>query len=231
MNHNKTLLSIRYALRKVSQRFAPPQQGRMAFFPTELLITIFELATTNESRTSIAISHVNRRWRDIVLDLPQFWSTIELGDKEEKVSMFLERSKDAFIDVRYDVIIWNRLNPRSRDIARKYACQNLNLAAQHGGRWKSFYYADSEFSPWSSVLASLSKELITPNLASLRLPGPQYINDFRPLSALRSLEFDSKTTFFFHATYSIPKVFTQLNSIDFCVSNGGIVSYSAVGSY
>ncbi|TDL30089.1 hypothetical protein BD410DRAFT_824014 [Rickenella mellea] len=71
--------------------------------PDEMLAEIFESGYTPDlkgSQFAVIISHVNRRFRNISLRMPQLWSTIINRQRASEVEEFLLRSKDKGIIVR-----------------------------------------------------------------------------------------------------------------------------------
>ena len=218
MDSSKPLLSVRSALRKVSQRFLSHKRGPIARFPTEILVCIFEIATTNDPQTSVIISHTSRRWRDIALDLSYLWSIIDLGWKEEKVSAFLIRSKNELIEIRLDDTLHDNFSKVVQKAALERLQRSLNLASRQSERWHSFRYVSSESSPFATILANNTSNLNTPKLTNLRVPESQYMTLFHPPPALRSLELDTATNF--QHTYINANILSQLTNITCGISNG-----------
>lgn len=70
--------------------------------PIELLSSILHLALRgpDPSRKKI-LACVSRHWRDLILEQPSFWSTIEIGGEQNlgRVRERLEKSREAPLDV------------------------------------------------------------------------------------------------------------------------------------
>ncbi|KAH9994210.1 hypothetical protein BJV77DRAFT_916545, partial [Russula vinacea] len=65
--------------------------------PTELLVHIFGFL--GGGAFVVPASHVCRRWRDIALDTPSLWTVIRENDDMFAAQCFMERSKNAKLDV------------------------------------------------------------------------------------------------------------------------------------
>ncbi|KAG8916732.1 hypothetical protein FRC01_002896, partial [Tulasnella sp. 417] len=78
------------------------QSNPISLLPTELFHKIFESVCSPRSLALFApliLSHVNYRFRSIVLDIPSLWSTIDDILPLPIVKLYLDRSLDAPLDI------------------------------------------------------------------------------------------------------------------------------------
>ena len=66
--------------------------------PTEILVFIFDLVLDAHYSKRILAS-VCRRWRDVVLQTPFFWSTIQVASNVSWINTHVERSRGTLLDV------------------------------------------------------------------------------------------------------------------------------------
>jgi len=79
------------------------------FIPSEILEAIFKLLAhggwdSYELPYSIRLSHVNRRWRKIAINLSSLWSVIRISPKRsiDLISLYLERCGEYPLDVTFE---------------------------------------------------------------------------------------------------------------------------------
>ncbi|KAH9475775.1 hypothetical protein JR316_0011334 [Psilocybe cubensis] len=84
------------------------QKEPINWLPVELLIHIFSAYavlgySTDNPHPSVTVSHVCRKWRDIVLDAPDLWRRIVLRGFQRRAPfrVYLERSMDSPLDIDY----------------------------------------------------------------------------------------------------------------------------------
>ncbi|KLO18499.1 hypothetical protein SCHPADRAFT_120124 [Schizopora paradoxa] len=115
-----------------------------ASLPTEILEKIFHIAVHGEEgripSVAITLSHVCRFFRDMVLNSPSFWTTIDVSyaDAERPLSqaileLCLERSKQSPLGIRIKFDDYDVVSPRNA-WNRRY----LAILARHAHRWRSF---------------------------------------------------------------------------------------------
>ncbi|KAI6012224.1 hypothetical protein EDC04DRAFT_2905020 [Pisolithus marmoratus] len=99
--------------------------------PVELFSSILHLALrgTNPSQKEI-LTRVSRRWRDVILDQPSFWTTIEIvsGQNLGRVTEYLKKSLEAPLDITVRTE-WDE----SYDTIR----EGLDLVVRCANRWRS----------------------------------------------------------------------------------------------
>lgn len=66
----------------------------------DVLAMIFEKDFESNPGYTPRLACVNRRFRDVALSLPKLWSALPLGRGEEKLDVYLNRSKDVGLTVR-----------------------------------------------------------------------------------------------------------------------------------
>jgi hypothetical protein len=67
--------------------------------PNEILAFIFE----SVPQRAIAVSHVNRHWRQLALRLPFLWKNIRLGLYSDQIMEYLNRSQPLNLAITFDV--------------------------------------------------------------------------------------------------------------------------------
>ena len=136
----------------VSKR--PPAINRL---PTELLSRIFTLCIPepkSPERSLHQIVGVSRRWRDIVLNEANFWTSIKVTETR-KLSLLkaqLKRSRSA------PLCVWVE-NFYSDD--KCHAKSLLDILVPHAERWRALIICDN----WDEIT-----ELVVENINRLRLP-------------------------------------------------------------
>ncbi|KAI6018167.1 hypothetical protein PISMIDRAFT_683106 [Pisolithus microcarpus 441] len=101
--------------------------------PVEILSTILQIALRGTKRSrNETLSRVSRSWRDIILDEPSFWSTIEIdgGRSLSHVREHLEKSREAPLNI----IIRGELFDANDTIR-----EGLDLLVPYAYRWQSLF--------------------------------------------------------------------------------------------
>lgn len=153
-----------------------PNASGMHSLPNEMLLKIFKIVTTSDlplfphsSRPSIiALCGVNRHWRNLCLDDPEFWTIIDIPfhqmrvqDPVEWASVRLERSKACL----FDVVL--KLSSARDATTGESTRQVVQLVANHIGRLRrlsvsapSLSYGGIDFlSPFRPILAPALTDL------------------------------------------------------------------------
>jgi hypothetical protein len=108
--------------------------------PPEILVHIFGFL--GGGTLVVPASHVCRRWRDVALDMPSLWTVIREEDDVSAAQCFMERSRNAKLDVSFIVdmhvpndfvILQNLVTPHAARI------QRLHLDV-YGDRPYDFYH-------------------------------------------------------------------------------------------
>ncbi|KAF8629955.1 hypothetical protein AX17_005521 [Amanita inopinata Kibby_2008] len=152
-------------------------QAPVDALPNEVLTLIFELVFQHyEDATDIfrdRLSRVSKRWREIVLHTPCFWSVLHLSPSQlpsqliETLEMCLERSKGYPLDIRIRCY-WDP----------KLTCDVFNRIIPHSQRWKRLSIQTPNvdvFSYLQTVRAPILKSLELSYFScekSLELPPP-----------------------------------------------------------
>ena len=139
--------------------------------PDELLSCIFSLAIPSRNggyldnfRARMGLAMVSRRWRDIVLNTPKFWTTIDVDPTLPSPVTHLERSRDAPLDV---IIRWSR--PNHGDHIELFL-QNLSCLIPSVHRWRSLVMTgEVRFLPTPNPIRNEFKHLTFPSLKSVVL--------------------------------------------------------------
>ncbi|KAF9456239.1 hypothetical protein BDZ94DRAFT_420844 [Collybia nuda] len=116
---------------------------KYASLPTEILCEIFALASSislaefpKQRFMPIVISHVDRRWREIVLDLPNLWTPVRISGYDATVlDTVFTRSKGHSLDIFLDypqatptganLRLWNTL---ISVLSQMYRCRSLTIS-------------------------------------------------------------------------------------------------------
>ncbi|KAI6127098.1 hypothetical protein F5141DRAFT_372585 [Pisolithus sp. B1] len=134
--------------------------------PVEILSSIFHLALrrTNPSRKDI-LACVSRHWRNIILDQPSFWSTIEIASSRSlgRAKKHLKKSREIPLDI---TIRKGFLD--SNDTIR----EELDLLVPFANRWRSlsiFTRPDSVFRPAPRSILDCIGAINFPSLRCVKL--------------------------------------------------------------
>jgi len=133
----------------------------------------------SEPNFEVLVSHVCRLWRDIALDTPTLWTKLDFSEglPYERSKIYLERSKNApldiYIDVTKDDEVEDANDPFSA-IAELMVCSDemdgiLDLVLPHVSHWRVFSLAVSAYVLMNTALVELSKCPAAPMLEVLQL--------------------------------------------------------------
>ena len=137
----KQLLDVRAAVSaqrsKISQllRQASPPIHRL---PTELLLPIFEfdISAHPDCERKQDLAGVSRRWRDVILNSPIFWTIINIPRLDPScINAHLKRSGESLLDIAITVRGHGQLD---------YEClaPYLDIVTPHAHRWRSLHVFD-----------------------------------------------------------------------------------------
>ncbi|KZP03991.1 hypothetical protein FIBSPDRAFT_1054432 [Athelia psychrophila] len=116
-----------------SRRDATPSP--IAKASSEIMSAFFrEAFKYNSTRTSVTLSHVSRTWRQIAINDPFLWNSIDVSPQGPSAfsKLCLERSQQADLDVRYSDDVEYELNeeevaPFDPAMLHLYRCRELEL--------------------------------------------------------------------------------------------------------
>lgn len=157
---------------------------------------------THDSETAIALSHVCKRWRRIMLDRPVMWSRLRIthrrlfSDWADLTKEVLERSRSN--PLHLDVSFLVRCNPNTRDNCQSifYAvngifakhlarCVSLRLEGRHWAihyflRALEYYNYQSDTTAgikWLHIFEEVDRKEISPNIPfQISLIAPQVVS-------------------------------------------------------
>ena len=120
-----------------------PRPSTVNRLPTEILVLILDLDVHTyhhhrEPRKQ-TLANVCRRWRDVILQTPCFWSTIYVASGTSSISTRLERNRGALLDI---VIKSAPLSP-SKHLA---LLPGLEIVMACAHRWRSLSVTASDHS-------------------------------------------------------------------------------------
>ena len=103
--------------------------------PTERLLFILDLDTNTVHRDYLKrkqeLAGICRRWRDIILGSPLFWTTIHVAkSNSSSILTHLERSRGAPLDIPIQVTPWARLKILT-------IVPSLDIVTSCAHRWRS----------------------------------------------------------------------------------------------
>ncbi|TFK85026.1 hypothetical protein K466DRAFT_664773 [Polyporus arcularius HHB13444] len=103
----------------------------------------------SDTRTILRLTHVCRRWRDLLLNSPSLWARISCSDAEV-TRTFLERSRSAPLS-----LVLSDYDPNAEEILAEHGwrLERLDLAISEGSDLFSLL---STISPWPSSLECLT---------------------------------------------------------------------------
>ncbi|KAI6012215.1 hypothetical protein EDC04DRAFT_739318 [Pisolithus marmoratus] len=135
--------------------------------PVELLSSILHLALFEADPSEKAIlARVSRHWRDVILDDPNFWTTIDIigGQSLGGVREQLRRSREAPLDI----VIEDESSRAHRTIRK-----GLDLLVPYANRWRSLsIYTRQVLVP---LLPIISRRIGTIKFPSLKRVRLQYV--------------------------------------------------------
>ncbi|KDQ55607.1 hypothetical protein JAAARDRAFT_195448 [Jaapia argillacea MUCL 33604] len=117
--------------------------------PNELLEIIFRYAATSarpvgkhqEVLFPISASHVCGHWRELSLNTPDFWSRLNISIlrtwEENRVGVYLERSRNALLDIRLSRHDWADESSQYYGSSMKMPAF-ISLLLPHIHRWRTF---------------------------------------------------------------------------------------------
>ncbi|KAI6001802.1 hypothetical protein EDD15DRAFT_1554625 [Pisolithus albus] len=132
--------------------------------PLEILSTILQIAVRGTKRSrKETLALVSRSWRDIILDQPSFWSTIEIDDERSlsHVREHLEKSQEAPLKI----IIRGELFDANDTIR-----EGLDLLVPHANRWQSLFIDTQTFVPRPVP------QFILDRIGATKFPALRYVN-------------------------------------------------------
>ena len=157
-------------------RQRPAQIGRL---PNELLSYIYSLAISSRNdavegtyfddyRARMKLAMVSRRWRDIILNTPKFWTTIEVDSSLPSPETHLERNRNAPLDV----IIRYPMSGNGHEVEPFY--ENISCLISSAHRWRTLaLVGDDRYWPTHTLMPDELKHSTFPSLKSVVLyPGP-----------------------------------------------------------
>jgi hypothetical protein len=151
--------------------------------PTEILAEILKVAQPEKrSRWKIpfevSTSHVSTHWRNVALDTPHLWTTIDIYSLHSLawISSYIARSSTLAIDVRFD--IWQ--SDRSSSISTISVLPLVEIVLPHIERWQSFMLFTYQRRTARIILSRLSKAT-APAIQRLRI-SVDGSDDFGPPS-------------------------------------------------
>jgi hypothetical protein len=139
----------------------------MDALPNEILCEIFELASstdiTKRTHMTIAISHVDSRWREVALDLPNLWTSIRISGYDATVlDSVLLRSKGRPLDI---FLNYQQATPAGANL-RLWNTLISVLSEMHRCRSLTVSTIDANFKLMRNVFGS---RCMAPLLESLKL--------------------------------------------------------------
>ncbi|KAH9065434.1 hypothetical protein EDB87DRAFT_1803443 [Lactarius vividus] len=183
--------------------FITPSDGTpVNNLPNELLSSIFTLGSDAEKSGyddiaaeeeeeeegprlpfQVLVSHVCRRWREVVIGIPTLWTYLDFaeGPPFNKSQAWLERSKDQPLDIEIDCTIdsdpESESEPDDESEDQADSCHVSpadlpvvrDLILPHSARWRTFELLVDDFHLMYNTLATLSRVLEAPELRALRL--------------------------------------------------------------
>ncbi|KIO30846.1 hypothetical protein M407DRAFT_20170 [Tulasnella calospora MUT 4182] len=143
--------------------------------PYDDLHLIFSLCWDPSSNTfPITASHVCRRWRSFILEMPAFWSHVRFHHEEHRLSMesyatWILRSKDAPLNIMIS-------DKPFKESATRNVEAIMKLIGPHTQRWRSFQIDHAALKAIRIILDHLS-QCSLPQLENLRIV--EWSNGFR----------------------------------------------------
>jgi len=103
------------------------------YLPTEILLVILDLDVHTHRPPELrkqTLASVCRRWRDVILQTPYFWSTIHVASATTSINTYLERSRGTLLDI----VIECAPSSPSKHLA---LIPGLDIAMACAHRWRS----------------------------------------------------------------------------------------------
>ena len=174
--------------------------------PTEILVSILlglDFCSHDDLERKQELVSVCRRWRDVILRTPCFWSTISLASNAVSIIIHLKRSRGAFLD-----IVIECARPSSPEYLVFLA--GLQFVMTFADRWRSLLVTVSDNSsddnpyddgeePLAHFIVDRINHLHFPSLKRVTISAPCDVGylDFLSIAhapALEHLELDEFTT-------------------------------------
>ena len=174
--------------------------------PTEILVSILlglDFCSHDDLERKQELASVCRRWRDVILRTPCFWSTISLASNAVSIIIHLKRSRGAFLD-----IVIECARPSSPEYLVFLA--GLEFVMTFADRWRSLLVTVSDNSsddnpyddgeePLAHFIVDRINHLHFPSLKRVTISAPCDVGylDFLSIAhapALEHLELDEFTT-------------------------------------
>ena len=167
----KELLDVRTAVSAQRSKISQLLRQRLPSttihsFPTELLLLILSLdvgAHPGHERQQ-ELARVSRRWRDVILNTPIFWTTINIGRlNTSAINAYLKRSAESLIDI---VITIHSQDNLDYDKLTLY----LAIVTPFADRWRSLVF-DIEGQASELDITTPIGVFITEAIGHLRFPS------------------------------------------------------------
>ncbi len=132
----------------------------------------------SDTRTIVGLTHVCRRWKDLMLGSPSLWARISCSDAEV-TRTFLERSRSAPLS-----LVLSDYDPNAEEILAEHGLRlkRLDLAIREGSDLFSLL---STISPWPSSLECLT--IYAENIGSTDGPRTSSLLFSQPSLGLKAL--------------------------------------------
>ena len=184
----KELLGVRAAVvtqrAKIDELIRTRPTAIINHLPTEILLSILDLHTNNlhycypPKPRKQQLAGVCRRWRDVILGTPLFWTTIHVAESDaSSVMTHLERSCGALLDIVIQATPW----AQSEQLA---IVPSLDIVTSCAHRWRSLLIGtegrDHDDDDESDV--SLA-EFIVEKIGHLQFPTLKSVEILAPCSA------------------------------------------------
>ncbi|KZT12031.1 uncharacterized protein LAESUDRAFT_163766 [Laetiporus sulphureus 93-53] len=168
--------------------YRPPKDGRCIIntLPTELLAHIFALGPDwneydeeseedweeDEPDFVILVSHVCRHWREVAINTPALWTSIDFseGHPYARSAVYLERSENAPLDLCIDFTEDGLDEEGEQAIKNMCDMQRiLQLILPHVHHWRSLDVSVSDYHLMHDALLGMSRCPVAPSLEILQL--------------------------------------------------------------
>ncbi|KAL6303447.1 hypothetical protein BKA93DRAFT_787395 [Sparassis latifolia] len=140
------------------------------------------------------VARVCRLWRNIALQLPALWTTVDFNDGFQQAEAYLELSRNAPVTISLDLT--KPIRGQSEDIRDSDMDEDverifLPLIMPHVSRWRSLRFSSDDAHSMLRVLVAMSKCGPAPLLEELLLSRPVARSrveiGYMPLLALRGI--------------------------------------------
>ena len=119
----------------------------------------------------VTVSHVCRLWRDVAINTPALWSTLDFskGPPFTESAVYLERSKGAPLDIAIDITNDEEGGEPDDPSYAEQLEQILDLIIPHVWHWRSLELMVSDYLPMHSALTRMGACASAPLLEVLQL--------------------------------------------------------------